>query len=113
MSGGSYNYFYSKLEDMADSIRHVGNCYAASPALRKAFAEHLRLCARACKAIEWNDSGDGDDIETDLIRKCVAPNSALKQATEDAVAALAALSAEIENAKAMGRCSDPAKAVSQ
>lgn len=103
MSGGSYDYFYSKLHDMAQEMRVKGGCDAASPALRRAFAAHLVLCADACKAIEWNDSGDGDSRETELIRKCVAPDAPLKQALADARAALSALTVEI--AIAEGRSS--------
>lgn len=97
MSGGSYDYFYQRLSEMAESIRPVGGCgaYAASPALRKAFAAHLRDCAEACRAIEWNDSGDGDSREIELIRKCVAPDAALKQAISDAKDAADALAVEI------------------
>lgn len=104
MSGGSYDYFYSKLEDMADSVARSANragfvCGKSTPALRRAFAEHLKLCAEACRAIEWNDSGDGDDREAELIRKCVSPDAALKQAIADAQTALDGISGEIALAK--------------
>lgn len=95
MSGGSYNYAYSRISELADSIREHGNCSAATPALRKAFAAHLRDCAEACRAIEWNDSCDGDDREVDLIRKCIAPDAALMQAISDAKEAQDALAVEI------------------
>ena len=39
---------------------------------RKAFRKHLNLIARTLKAIEWNDSGDGDDQEADLIKQCLS-----------------------------------------
>ena len=99
MSGGSYDYFYSKLHDMAQNIRERGSCDAASPAMRKAFAAHLALCADACRAIEWNDSCDGDSRETELIRKCIAPDAALKQAISDAKHALDSLASEIRLAE--------------
>ena|SRR6187551_3359563 len=98
MSGGSYDYFYTKLEDMADSIRVPGGCVWEEPnraALREAFKAHLRACAEACRAIEWNDSGDGDSREAELIRKCIAPDATLRQAISNAREAQAALAAEL------------------
>ena len=80
MSGGSYNYVYSKIADAADEICLKGNCSCTSPALRKAFAKHMRLVAKAMRAIEWNDSGDGDDREDDLIRACLPKNAELSAA---------------------------------
>ena len=75
MSGGSYDYAYRHLEDFAEALRlrTPGQCYAASPALRMAFAEHCEMVAIAMKAVEWNDSGDGDSDETRLIEAVVAP----------------------------------------
>ena len=61
MSGGSYDYSFYKVEEMADSLSHKGN----SP-LRRAFAKHLALVAKAMHDIEWVDSSDygkGDDDE--------------------------------------------------
>jgi len=63
MSGGSYDYIYSRIDDAADSIeaRHFG-----SP-LHTAFAAHLRQCSKAMHDIEWVDSGDyspGDEAES-------------------------------------------------
>lgn len=73
MSGGAYNYAYFKLSEMADQMESVGGCppYCAPPELRERFREHLRLVARACRAIEWNDSCDGDDDELSLILECL------------------------------------------
>jgi len=99
MSGGSYDYFYSKLHDMAQDIRARGGCSAASPAERKAFAAHLVKCAEACRAIEWNDSGDGDVREAQLIRECIAPGATLAQAISDAKDAMDSLRAEIQLAE--------------
>jgi hypothetical protein len=61
MSGGSYNYAYSHVDDVAGAIesRHTD-----SP-LHLAFAAHLRLVAKAMHDIEWVDSydyGPGDDL---------------------------------------------------
>jgi hypothetical protein len=88
MSGGSYDYAYGKIADLADEIHGEGGCDCASPALRKAFAAHLRKVALAMHAIEWNDSGDGTggwrETEEQLIRACIAPDAELRQAIEDA-----------------------------
>lgn len=53
MSGGSYDYLYLKIEDMADSLRNK-----STDSRRTAFAELLRLVAQACQDIEWVDSCD-------------------------------------------------------
>jgi hypothetical protein len=62
MSGGSYDYAYQRVRDVADEIeeRHP------EEAKHLAFAAHLRLVATAMRAIEWVDScdyGPGDDHE--------------------------------------------------
>lgn len=75
MSGGSYDYMFYKIFDMAEDIRPDGACQAAPKYLRLAFKEHLRKIARACKAIEWNDSYDGDDDEEELIEACFHPTT--------------------------------------
>ncbi len=71
MSGGSYDYAYRRLEEFADDLREEGACDCASPELRNLFREHVRLVAKAMKAIEWNDSCDGDDWERKLILECL------------------------------------------
>jgi hypothetical protein len=53
MSGGSLDYFYSRLEDCADSI--LGRSHRPK---HIAFAQHLRRCATAAKDLEWEFSGD-------------------------------------------------------
>jgi len=72
MSGGSYDYAYLKVERVAEEIDLDGGfgC-CATPLVRQAFKNHLRKVAAALKAIEWNDSGDGDDDEVDLINECL------------------------------------------
>lgn len=52
MSGGSWDYFYSKLEDVAVRLK------CEDTPLRRAFGTHLIACSAALKAIEWSDSGD-------------------------------------------------------
>lgn len=99
MSGGSYNYGYSKIDELATHIRVEGQCSAARPALRAAFKDHLRLVAEACRAIEWNDSCDGDDRETELLMRIVSPKLELEKATSDAQLALLQLRAALERAE--------------
>jgi hypothetical protein len=84
MSGGSYDYIYQKIEDLAHNIRSEGCCSCASPAKRKAFARHLSKVAAAMKAIEWNDSCDGDDNEERLIMAVISPQDVLIEATKEA-----------------------------
>jgi hypothetical protein len=65
MSGGSYDYAFGKIEDLAGQIRQT------TP-LRKAFVTHLRKVAKACHDIEWVDSGDcGPGEEYAAIRACL------------------------------------------
>ena len=65
MSGGHYNYIYSKIEDVSYQIEDQ-----ESNALRKVFAEHLRKLAIVMQAIEWVDSGDSSPgSEDELIIK--------------------------------------------
>lgn len=62
MSGGTYGYAYSRIEDLASEIRARSN----DMAYRRVFASLLDVCAKAAHAIEWVDSGDycpGDDVE--------------------------------------------------
>ncbi len=75
MSGGSMEYLYRQVED--------ANFQLSSPD-RIAMKKYLIKVARALKAIEWNDSGDGDDEETKLIRKCIGDNSILASTIEEA-----------------------------
>ena len=61
MSGGSMNYFYSKLLWECD--------FPEDTPLRRAFSHHLVKVAAALKAIEWVDSGDwvpGDEDDAIL-----------------------------------------------
>lgn len=52
MSGGSWEYCYFRIEEIADRLQE-----STSP-LRRAFGEHMQLCAKAMHDIEWSDSGD-------------------------------------------------------
>ncbi len=92
MSGGAYDYAYSRIEAAADRLE----ARAHTP-LRRAFVTHLRLVARAMHAVEWQDSGDGADDEA-AMRAVISPAmeaaemaAVLRQAIADAEAALARL----------------------
>lgn len=56
MSGGIYDYAYWRIESLAEEIARN----ARTPE-RKALVTLLIKVARAAKAIEWVDSGDGAD----------------------------------------------------
>ena len=91
MSGGSMNYLYQKLEYDATFITNTPE--------RIAFRKHLGLVAKCLKAIEWNDSGDGDDEEEALLLECVGKASVVEAAIEQAKESLAALHAAIARAE--------------
>jgi hypothetical protein len=91
MSGGSYDYCYTRVLDMAGSIRHKDK----NP-LRRAFAAHLRLVADAMHDIEWVDSGDyGEGDEEEGIRKVLASGAELAAAIQMAEDARRALDAAL------------------
>lgn len=61
MSGGSYDYFYYKLEQFAEQVEGNGQNER-----RKKFAELMKLCSIAARSIELvdsNDYGPGDENE--------------------------------------------------
>jgi hypothetical protein len=53
MNGGSMDYLYLKVQDVADGMKQL----SSSPH-RQRFAEHLQLVAVALKDVEYCDSGD-------------------------------------------------------
>lgn len=59
MSGGAYGYKYFKIIEFAEEMQ------LNDDPLRIAFQKHLMLVAKACKAIEWEDSGDTSKEHTD------------------------------------------------
>lgn len=74
--------------------------FMENTAERKAFRQHLRRVAEALHKIEWNDSGDGADGESDAIRACIGDGPVLAVAIDDAHEAANALRAELERAYA-------------
>ncbi len=92
MSGGSFNYSYRHVEDMANDLRQ------ATP-LERVFAAHLDKVAKAMKAVEWvtsSDWGEGDADEA--MRAVVSPTDELKVATADALDAADVLRSAIDRA---------------
>lgn len=72
MSGGSMNYLYSK-------VLHDSEFPLDTPE-RIAFAEHLKLVAKALHDIEWVDSGDyGPGDESAAILACLNPEQARRK----------------------------------
>lgn len=85
MSGGHYNYAYSRVLTFADEVEAdlaqsgepapYGDTYPEreNPELRRSFIAFLReRVAPAMRAIEWNDSGDGCDEEEALLLAAMA-----------------------------------------
>jgi hypothetical protein len=67
VSGGSYDYVYIRLQDLAADIQ------ANDDPLRIAFKAHLEKVANAMHDIEWVDSGDRcPGAEHDAIRAVLA-----------------------------------------
>ena len=89
MSGGSMDYFYSHLIDAANKFR-LDTTY------RIAIRSHMLKLAKVLKAIEWNDSGDGDDREEELINECLAPKEVLATTLSEAKRVLEELVKEVK-----------------
>jgi hypothetical protein len=88
MSGGSYNYAYSKIEDLADEI-------IPTTQLRKAFKTHLKKVAKACHDIEWVDSCDyGTGDENEAILACLGSDVS-RLVLEESIAELTRLHDEL------------------
>lgn len=65
MSGGSLDYFYFRVQEIADEIRQ-----RAETPLQLAFVKHLEDVATALHDIEWVFSGDyGEGREEEAINK--------------------------------------------
>lgn len=88
MSGGSYEYFHYRIEEVAKEIamRH------SRSAPHRAFAALLMKVAKAMHDVEWVDSGDmgpGDDLEA--IQACLSNTDELQAAVEQAKEAMISL----------------------
>lgn len=93
MSGGSYDYAYSKIESLAEDVeRWARDPNTKGRNLRLAFARHLRKVAKAAYELEWADSGDtGWPDPVEHIRAVISPADEIQAATDNAKAALADL----------------------
>lgn len=83
MSGGSYDYFYFRFEN--DFIPQFENNLNNDP-VRKAFAKHLKLVAKALYEIEWADSGDTcpGECDEEAMMACINKQDVLKTLIEEA-----------------------------
>jgi hypothetical protein len=75
MSGGSMGYLYSQVEE--------AGFFMTTPE-RRALKAHLDKLAKALRAVEWNDSGDGADDESALIREVIGDRAILETAIQHA-----------------------------
>jgi hypothetical protein len=94
MSGGSLDYLYSKVQDVADQLS------GASNPLHGAFGLHLRKVAKALHDLEWFMSCDyssGDEEEA--IRAVIQPADELACATKKAEEAAAQLANVLERVR--------------
>lgn len=92
MSGGSWNYVYSQIQDVADRLQRRDQSTD-----RRALGALLELAAKALHDIEWVDScdyGEGDDLPA--IRACLTREQRLDAATDAARQALADLRAVLD-----------------
>lgn len=60
VSGGSYDYAYSKIEELADNLRLRDN------PRRAVLKKILKLAADAAHRVEWVDSGDSSPGDEDV-----------------------------------------------
>jgi hypothetical protein len=75
MSGGSYCYAYEQFERFARNLKER----SGGDPLRLAFAHHIQSCARAAKAIEWEDSLDTEEGSANpLMKEIVTPVELLR-----------------------------------
>lgn len=86
MSGGSVGYLYSRIEEAY---------FHQNTQERRALKAHMYKLARALRAVEWNDSGDGADDESELIREAIGGAAILEAAVQHAQEAHKELGAEL------------------
>ena len=75
MSGGSMGYLYSSVQDAY---------FRENTPERKALRLHLNKLAKALQAVEWNDSADGADNESELIREAIGDQIILEASIQAA-----------------------------
>lgn len=87
MSGGSLNYAYFQVEDIASDVLR-----RADTNLHRAFAKHLYKVAKALHDLEWVYSSDyspGDEVQA--IREVITRNEEIESAKEEAKKLIAEL----------------------
>jgi hypothetical protein len=98
MSGGSYNYVYIRIQELAQDI----SIRAKTPE-RKAFARLLLKVSKAAHDIEWVDSGDyGSGRENESILDALGENHkflVMKELIEEAEGMVKTLNEYINSAK--------------
>lgn len=91
MSGGSWEYIYSKVDDAADQL------VESKLPIRRAFGKHLKLVATALHDIEWVDSGDySKGGEAKSIEAALGSNATLLGIMEELVAEAKRVQGELE-----------------
>lgn len=76
MSGGSMDHLYAKIDTAT---------FRLSTTRRRAFKAHLQKVSEALRAIEWEDSGDSGEEETEkAIKAVLTPGHVLEQLVSDA-----------------------------
>lgn len=96
MSGGSLDYIYSRVEEVAEKVRGM-----AETPLHHAFADHLVKVAKALHDIEWLFSCDyGDGQEVEAIKAVLPADSEIVSAIGRAQATSADLLRLLAEAKA-------------
>jgi len=79
MSGGSLDYMYLKVEDVAGQIKE-----RAENGLQQAFAEYLFDVAKALHDLEWHYSRDTINPEPDSVKKLISNDQVLQVLNIDA-----------------------------
>jgi hypothetical protein len=106
MSGGSYDYKYREIQDLAESIANRASYNRPDEyAKRKAFALWLTKAAEVAKAIEWNDSLDSapeDEAKAmEAFLACTPKADVVRELIEHAERVKVALDASVKAAKPM------------
>lgn len=97
MSGGALEYGYGRIDDLADRVE----ARARTP-LHRAFAAHLRLCAKAAKDLEWMLSCDTSaGTEVAALEKVISPEMVLALTIEEAKIARENLDIALERARGL------------
>ena len=103
MSGGSMSYLYSSVQDAS---------FQENTPERKALRLHMNKLAKALQAVEWNDSADGADNESELIREAIGDQIILEvsiQAAKEAHKDLGDQLARVEGSWLSKEMQTPAK----